>query len=423
MKFQILGINYAPEIISIAVYTTDLAEYLKKVGHDVDVVTAQPYFPAWTVMEGWPKFWYRREVREDVNVLHCPHYVPRKPTGKSRLLHYATFSLAAFFPMLWRGIKRRPDVVFVAAPSLVSAVVGWISARLGGAKLWVHVQDFEVEAGFATGAFSPQSRLGRWASAFEGWMLRRCDVVSSISPPMVRKLVEKGVPQERTFELRNWANLDKIDVINGPNPQRERLGITTPYVALYSGNIAAKQGIEIIPQAARLMKNRDDVTFLICGQGPHLEMLKQEAEGLDNVRFIPLQPMEHFSELLGLADVHLLPQIDAVSELLLPSKLTNMLASGRPVVATVNNGTALASEVEGAGLITPPGNVEAFADAIATLLDSPDLHARLSKAARGRALERWNKPAIIDHFIDHLAKIVSKDIKVSTHYSKPDETL
>ncbi|PVA05189.1 WcaI family glycosyltransferase, partial [Thalassorhabdomicrobium marinisediminis] len=407
MKFQILGINYAPELISTAVYTTDMAEYLSRAGHEVNVVTAQPYFPAWEVMEGWPKYQYKREQRNGINVVHCPLYVPRKPTGKSRLLHYATFTLAAFPPMLWRALTRRPDVVFVVAPSLVSAVAGWVSARLSGAKLWVHVQDFEVEAGFATGAFSPDSRIGRAARAFEGWMLRRCDRVSSISAPMVRKLVAKGVDPTRTFELRNWANLDHVDVVTGPNPARDRLGITTRYVALYSGNVAAKQGIEIIPQAARLLHDRDDLTFLICGQGPLLDTLKAQAADLPNVRFAPLQPIEHFSETLGLADVHLLPQIEGVSDLLLPSKLTNMLASGRPVIATVTRDTALAAEVEGAGVITPPGDAPALAAALTELLQDPERHARLSRQARSRALDRWNKPAILDRFLAAAKALIS----------------
>ncbi len=259
--------------------------------------------------------------------------------------------------MFWRALTRRPDVVFVVAPSLVSAVAGWVSARLSGAKLWVHVQDFEVEAGFATGAFSPDSRIGRAARAFEGWMLRRCDRVSSISASMVRKLVAKGVDPARTFELRNWANLDHVDVVTGANPARDRLGITTRYVALYSGNVAAKQGIEIIPQAARLLRDRDDLTFLICGQGPLLDTLKAQAADLPNVRFAPLQPIEHFSQTLGLA------------------------------------------EVEGAGVITPPGDAPALAAALTELLQDPERHARLSRQARSRALDRWNKPAILDRFL------------------------
>lgn len=407
MKFQFLGINYAPEIISTAVYTTDLAEYLCKNSHDVDVVTAQPYFPEWKVAQNWPKYWYRREVRGNVPVLHCPLYVPSAPTGKTRLIHYLTFMISAFFPTIWRAVTRRPDIVFVPAPSLVAAVAGWVGARLCGAKLWIHVQDFEVEAAFATKAFSRTSRIGRAACAFESWILQRCDMASSISTPMVEKLVKKGVPVHRTFEFRNWADLDRIHVLQTPSPQREALGITTRYVALYSGNVAAKQGIEIIPKAARLLEDRLDLTFVVCGQGPLLNDLKRQADGLDNILFHPLQPLELFSETLGMADIHLLPQIADVSDLVLPSKLTNMLASGRPVIATVHLDTALAGEVIGAGVITPPGDAEALADAIAALLADDVARATMGKAARARALERWDKSSIISRFIDRAQTLTS----------------
>ncbi|MBT0958241.1 WcaI family glycosyltransferase [Alphaproteobacteria bacterium KMM 3653] len=405
MKFQILGINYAPEMISTAVYTTDLAEDLLRRGHEVNVVTAQPYFPDWRVMQGWPKYWYRREKRNGVDVVHCPLYVPQKPTGRSRLLHYATFAATSFFPMIWRAATRRPDIVFVPAPSLVSALTGWIAARLCGAKLWIHVQDFEVEAAFATKAISETGRLGRAARAFERWIFRRCDMASSISEPMVRKLVEKGMPESQTFEFRNWANLDKVKVLDAPSPQRENLGITTRNIALYSGNVAAKQGLEIIPQAARLLQDRDDLTFVICGEGPFLDELKEMSQDLTNIRFFPLQPLEVFSETLGMADIHLLPQIAGVSDLLLPSKLTNMLASGRPVVATVDPGTALAKEVLGAGTICPPGDAQAFATAITELLTDPDARNGMGKTARERALERWNKSAIIDRFVERAKEV------------------
>ncbi len=102
--------------------------------------------------------------------------------------------------------------------------------------------------------------------------------------------------------------------------------------------------------------------------------------------------------LLGLAALHLLPQIAGAANLVLPSKLTNMLASGRPVVATAAAGTGSAEEVVGCGMVTEPGDAAAFAEAIAALLDDSKRCAVLGTAAGERALERWQKDAIVDRW-------------------------
>lgn len=373
------------------------------------VVCAHPYYPQWRIRDGWPKLSYRTERQAGApKVVHCPLYVPRKPSAKSRLLHYTSFAATALPRLLSDAIKSRPDIVFVIAPSLVSAMSGWLVARLTGAKLWLHIQDFEVEAAFATGAITPESRLGKTALAFERWMLRRFDRISTISGPMLDKLREKGIPDARIHEFRNWANLQRIKMLEGPSPMRAELGIDTPYIAYYSGNVAAKQGLEIIPEAARRLAGRTDLTFVICGEGPYLDTLKAEAKGLTNIRFYPLQSFEKLSDALGMADVHLLPQIAGVAELVLPSKLTNMLASGRPVVATAYPGTALAQEVEGAGLVTEPGNVEAFSAAIATLLDDPERRAALGRQARQVALQNWDMVAILDRLETEMAQLAER---------------
>ncbi|MFY0634061.1 MAG: WcaI family glycosyltransferase [Vannielia sp.] len=409
MKLLFLGINYDPEIISIAVYSSGLCDYMARHGVETKVVTAKPYFPHWRVFEGWRgPFWKRRKTESGADVVHCPLYVPRKPTGAKRILHHASFALTAAPVTLWRALVWRPDVVFVIGPSLVAAPVGWLAARFGGAKAWLHIQDFEVEAAFATGLIKEESRTGRAAKAFERWVLRRFDRASSISRPMLDKLRQKEVPEERIYELRNWANLEKVTPIEGVSPMKAELGIETPYVALYSGNLANKQGLEVLPEMARHLAHRDDLTLLICGDGPMRDDLVNMAEGLNNIRFLPLQPLEKLSDLLGLADVHLLPQIAGAADVMLPSKLTNMLASGRPVLATAHAGTALGDEVEGAGVLTPPGDGKAAAAAVEALLDDPTRRAELGRTARHRALERWDMDAILGNLHIELEKLTGR---------------
>lgn len=396
MKILVLGINFSPEQIGTAVYTTGMARFLAEAGHEVAVITANPYYPEWKNYQAFRAWAYSREVSpEGVHITRCPIYVPTRPTGLRRILHLTSFALTAIPPLLGRMFQARPDLVFVVAPSLISAPVGRLYSWIVGAKAWLHVQDFEVEAAFATGLLPEHGFTGRLARGFEQLVLRRFHKVSSISPPMIEKLLDKGVVREKTYEFRNWANLQAIVPLQGPSRLKAELGIQTQHVALYSGNIANKQGIEIIVEAARALVNRDDLTFVISGDGSMLPILRTRSEGLPNIQFLPIQPKERLGELLAMADVHVLPQAAGAADLVFPSKLANMLASGRPVLATAKAGTSLAQEVDGVGLNVSPGDVDAFVEALTMLIDDSALRHSLGRAARARCVERWDGKIIL----------------------------
>jgi colanic acid biosynthesis glycosyl transferase WcaI len=214
--------------------------------------------------------------------------------------------------------------------------------------------------------------------------------------------------------LRNWANIDEVTPLQGPSSYLEEWGITRPHVAIYSGNVANKQGIEIVVEVARLLRNRRDLMFVVCGNGPNRKKLVARSDDLDNIQFHDLQPRERLSELLGMATVHLLPQIAGAADLVLPSKLTNMLASGRAVAATAEPGTGLAIEVEGCGLVTPPGDASAFASAVEHLIDSRETRLRFGTQARRRAEERWSRDQILDRFIEQLTSLVMPDANLGS---------
>lgn len=407
MNILILGLNYAPEPVGIGPYTTGMATALAAAGHQVTVVCGKPYYPAWEIDPAYVEGGARVTTEDGVRVVRLPLYVPKVPNGRRRLLHHASFAARAQSAMLAEARRLKPDVVIGIAPSLISAPVARLTARLFRAKLWLHIQDFEVEAAFATGLLSDQGKLARAARRFEAWSMT-ADRISTISPQMCAKLLERGIPREKVVEFRNWASIDQIKPLQGPSPYRAEWGIDQPHVALYSGNIANKQGIEIVIAAARLLAHRRDLIFVICGNGPNRANLVREAHGLNNIRFHDLQPINRLSDLLGLATVHLLPQIAGAADLVLPSKLANMLASGRTVVATAVEGTGLAHEVEGVGIVTEPGDAGAFADAIAALIDDPAERARLGQAARERAEQRWSRQALLEGFTQDMERLVPR---------------
>jgi len=406
MKLLVVGLNYAPEPVGIGPYTTGLAESFAARGHEVTVVAGKPYYPQWRPYEGEPRGTSTRQ-ENGVTVTRVPHYIPAEPNGPRRIAHQATFAASAYGPVM-AAARAGPDLVFTIAPSLLAVPVAARAARKAGAPLWLHVQDFEVEAAFATGLLNGKSTFARAASNLEARILGTADVVSSISPQMCEKLVAKGIAADRVFELRNWSNaaFRFCDADDAAYRREWRLG--DRHVALYSGNIGNKQGLEIILDAARLLSARKDIIFVICGEGPHRRSLEGRARGLDNVQFHDLQLAERMADLLSLASVHLLPQIIGAADLVLPSKLTNILASGRPVVATAAPGTGLHAEVEGCGINTAPGDAQAMADAIAMLVDDPARREALGRAAQERAAERWSRDAIIARLEEQAEKLLEK---------------
>ncbi len=395
----IVGLNYAPEPVGIGPYTQGLAEALTARGARVQVIAGKPYYPQWRTYPAYAGLNWQNASEAEVEITRCPHYVPAQPSGLKRIVHLASFALSAL-PHALRAALRpkadRPGLVIAIAPALLSVFTAWLAARIAGARLWIHVQDFEVEAALATGLMDqnrPAARLARW---IEARFLGLGDRVSTISPQMCAKLVTKGVSPDRVFEMRNWSDARFAPDPAGAEAVRVDWGLTGKVVALYSGNIARKQGIEILVEAARLLKDRTDLAFVICGEGPNRANLEALATGLPNIQLHDLQPAEQMGAMLTMADLHLLPQIAGAADLVLPSKLTNMLASARPVVATTEPETGLYAEVDGCGVITPPGDAEALAAAIASLASDPARREVLGNAAQRRAAERWQKDAIID---------------------------
>lgn len=396
MRILVFGINYAPDLIGVSKYNAELCESLAASGHEVRVVTAPPYYPDWKIPAEYRSLWYTTEHLNDVKVTRAPIYVPNKPSGAKRLFHHASFLLSAAAPLLSSAVRWHPDLVFAVAPSLLSAPLAALAAKSIGAASWLHVQDLEVDVAFELGIL--KSRITRRLMlGLERTVLNSFDRVSTISPQMVGRLRQKGMPADRLVEFRNWVDTSVIVPGSTQTALRSSLGLKpNDIVALYSGAMSSKQGLELIIEAAGATRNsHPSLQFLLCGNGPLKAKLTQAAIGLGNVHFVDLQPLERLSELLSTADIHLLPQKAQVSDLLLPSKLAGMLASGRPVIAMANPGTGIALETAGAGLLIPPGDAKALGAAVIALAEDEALRARLGKAAQLRAKQNWDRVSII----------------------------
>lgn len=405
MKILLYGINYHPELTGIGKYSGELCEWLAAQGFDIRVVTAPPYYPSWKVSQGYSSVTYSIETVNDVRVYRCPLWVPQSQSGRNRILHLLSFMfssapLTIFISMFWR-----PDCIITVEPPFFCAFPALIAARLSGSSSWLHVQDLEIDAAVRVGLVK-QSRILNMAFAFERWLLGKFDRVSTISNRMIESLTSKGVSDSQSVLFPNWVDTSVLRPLNEQSPMRLELGLDeNTVVALYSGNMGKKQGLNLVIEAACLLSEYSNILFILCGDGTMREELEKSSAEMNNVLMLPLQPVNRLNELLNIADIHILPQQTNMDDLVMPSKLLGMLATGRPIVCSVVDGNELSDVIKKCGITVPPGDAAQFAAAVVKLAEVSKERINLGRCGRAICAAMWEKEIVLSSFLNHLIKL------------------
>lgn len=386
VRIVILGINFAPDATGIGPCTADLAAWLAARGHEVEVVTAFPYYPQWKKAEG-DRGWYRDEFVDGIRTHRCWLYVPRVVTGRSRVLHEASFAASALL-RLFR--VKRWDVLVTVMPPLALGAAARIASAVRRRPYVVHIQDLQPDAALALGMVKPGRLLGilRW---FERFAYRRAARVSGITPRMAELVQERGVAAGNALVFPNVVRAAPVVEDRDAVAFRDRLGVLPGSIlASYSGNLGAKQGLDIIFRAAAFLEERglDGIDFVIAGSGAEAEALRAQAEGLRSVRLLPLLPDDEYAALLAASDVCLVTQKSGTGDMFFPSKLLRIASAGRPVVAVCDPESVLDLEVKAAGLgwTVEPGDAEGLAVSLAALRGRQE-----DMSAAGRAALSWSE--------------------------------
>jgi len=204
---------------------------------------------------------------------------------------------------------------------------------------------------------------------------------------MRKRVISKGVKSECAELLTNWVDLSLIYPITEEqrlsNPYRKELGIKdNQLILLYSGSMNKKQGLELVVQAVEALGDREDLMWVFGGEGPGKTALIGATRHLPQVRHVDLQPSERLNDWLNFADIHLLPQKEEAADLVLPSKVLGILASGKPMVAACPLNSTLARIAEQTGRRVNPGVGKDLAKAIEELLDNEQERRMRGKRAR-----------------------------------------
>ncbi len=372
-----------------------MVEYLAAQGHQIRVITTPPYYPYWKVQPPYSGGEYRKENRAGIIVYRCPLWVPKHPTGIKRLFHLASFAMSSL-PVFFAQINWKPEVVFSVAPALANAPLALLFGKITGAKTWLHIQDFEVDAALNLGLLP--STFRSLALAVERKLFAKFDQVSTISTPMLTRLFEKGIEQDKTYLFPNWIDTEKI-FPKEISRLRTEWGIDDDtIIVLYSGNMGTKQGLEILIDAGEFLSEHSNILFVLCGEGAAKPDLEKKTRHLANIRFYPLQPLERLNELLNLADIHILPQRADAADLVMPSKLSGMLASGRVVIATAPPSSALGRIISEVGILIPPGDARELAKKIYAASTDPQMRTILGEKGRKWVVAHWAQEKVLSSF-------------------------
>lgn len=407
----LIGYNYSPEPTGIGKYSGEMIEWLAAKGYQCTVITTYPYYPYWKVQEPYRKnrFWYKTENKSfpsggSIKAIRCPVYVPTKPSGLKRIILDFTFLFTSAFPLLFLLFRRKKDLVMAVAPSFLVGLPAVFYKSLKKTKFDYHIQDMQIEAARDLGMIKSKL-LVKSLFKIEGFIMNRADVVSSISDGMILKLKEKS--NRDIYFFPNWADVKNFHPIENKADIKKDFGFELEdKILLYSGAIGQKQGLEAILHAADSFKNRTEMKFIICGSGPYKATLESMAKsmGLINVYFLPLQPLEKFNAFLNLAQVHLVIQKADASDLMMPSKLTAILAVGGLALITANKGAGLHTLVSnhGVGIVVNAENQDALNEGVELALAENTHNDHIRKASRQYAERYLDKDQIMQRFVNDL---------------------
>lgn len=409
-RILFIGYNFSPELTGIGKYSGEMMQWMAEKGHQCTVLTAYPYYPHWAVQEPYRKyrFWYKKEKQNyasggQLTVMRCPMYVPKNPTGIKRMLLDTSFSMTAFTALLPLLFKEKYNWVISIAPSFQFGLLGVFYKKLKGAKHVHHIQDMQIEAAQDLGLIRSRKLL-KILFGVERYIYRNTDVISSISDGMMKRIERKA--QKSISFFPNWTETNKFFPLDHNAQLKEQFGFKrNDFVVLYSGAIGEKQGLEAILNSAQSLAPHGTLQFIICGTGPYRTVLEEKAQQmqLKNIHFMPLQGKEHFNDFLNMADLHLVIQKERASDLVMPSKLTTILAVGGLALITANQNSTLHQVVSKhkMGILVDAENQEALNEGILTGLKNKD-NQTIKKAARAYAEEYLAIDTIMQIFNEKL---------------------
>jgi glycosyltransferase involved in cell wall biosynthesis len=368
VRVLLLTHYFHPEVGAPQTRLLELAGALSDRGHEVTVVTGFPNYPDGVIQPAYRGRRFQVECLGELRVVRTAVYpAPNRGVGR-RLLNHLSFALSSLVGAVRAG---GADVVIVETPPLFTAASGVAVAALKRAPLLLNVADLWPDAAIQFGALRHPPVI-RVARALERFAYRHADVIAVPTPGLERTLRERGRRAEQLIVVPHG-----VDVARFPLDPDARPG---PGRVVYCGTIGMGHAVGTLIEAARMLEQADDRhEFLIVGDGAERAELEARVRrlGVRSVTFAGRLPRTQLPELLASADVAVATQRDVpLLADALSTKVLEYMAAARPVVAAATGWTAEVVTRAEAGVVCPPEQPAALADAVARVTADPE-RARL----------------------------------------------
>jgi glycosyltransferase involved in cell wall biosynthesis len=290
---------------------------------------------------------------------------------------------------------RHDDVVLVVTNPPLLPFVAALAARARGARVALLIHDVYPEVLVAAGFAKPGSALVRIVAGLTRWLYRRVDQIIVLGRDM-KALVERkleGAAQQVVI-IPNWGDVVRVrPQPRDANPVLAELGLRDKFVIQFLGNIGRTHGVDLLIDAARLLAADSRVHFLFVGWGGRRAWLEGTVarEQLGNVTVRPGCSDADLPDFLNAADIAVIPFLPGMSGVSVPSRLYNVLAAGKPVLAVADPDSELARVVleEGVGWVVAPGDLAGLVEAIGAAAD-PGARAEMGRRARDAAVAKYS---------------------------------
>lgn len=408
MRILIISIAFDPELIGNAPLVTELAKDLGNQGHQVTIITGFPQHGLSEIPERYRRKLFLKEEFDGVRIIRCYNYASAQKSFLNKMLSYVSFPLSSTLSGLIAG---EYDIIFTLSPPLWLGLSAYLIGKTKGIPFVYNVQDLFPEAAVKLGALSNEYAIN-FFEKLERFVYTKAKCVPVICDFFRDSIVSKGIPNHKVVVIPNWVDTDFIHPMEKNNEFREENDIGGKFVVLYSGTIGFSQPLEIVLECAKSMANNPEILFVIVGTGVKKEQLQEQAKqmSLKNIKFFDSQPRSKLPVLLASADVSLVMLKTGIATVSLPSKIYGIMASGRPIIASLDKNSDAWNIIEEAqsGFWVEPENAGKLVETIEILYRNRELCVKYGANGRKYVVENNSRKKITAAYGQLLKSLVSE---------------
>jgi len=388
----ILNRSFWPDIEATGQFLTELCERLAK-SYRITVIAGRSYYVRKEAFK--PRRFYCKETFNGIEILRVRHTKFWKANTFSRMINWMTYGILAFIAAL--RIKSHLIIACTDPPFL--GIIVMLIARLRHIPFIYNCRDLypdtvlvlgKLRKGFISNFFDYLNKKALSAACF----------VVCLGASMKDRLIEKGVPDSHIRVIPDWVDTSVINPVpKSDNPLFAKLGLNNKFIIMYSGNIGFSQDFNSILNSIAMIGNRSRFDLVFVGEGVTKENLKEQSRklGLENIFFLPYQPLDMLSFSLSMADLHIVLLKKGLSGMIVPSKVYGIMAAARPYLAItdIDSEPARMAKEFSCGLWTAPDDIEAIAKTLEWALNHPSELEEMGKRGRQIAEMMFDKRLII----------------------------